>query len=97
VLVIVVCVCVWGVCVCVCVCVCVQYTVEQCVFLFELCVKCDFARKCQTKPCLKFHRIRVPSTTGIHKFINKVSSNGSLLVKKCARNEKNTVCLPKGK
>jgi hypothetical protein len=66
-------------------CVCVDmvpYTVGQRVFLYEPYVKCCSARKCRRKIRRKFPGITVPSTTGIHKLINKVWSTGSLLDKK---------------
>jgi hypothetical protein len=56
----------------------VRYTVEEHVFLHELYVKFGSARKCQRK----FPRVTVGRTTGIHEFINKVRSTGSLLDKK---------------
>jgi hypothetical protein len=42
--------------------------------------------KCKQKFCLKFPRITVPSTTGIHKLIKNVRSNGSPLEKKLVTN-----------
>jgi hypothetical protein len=63
----------------------VRYTVEQRVFLCESYVKCDSARKCRRKFRRSFTRITVPSTTDIHKLINKVRSTGSLLDKKPAK------------
>jgi hypothetical protein len=54
------------------VCVCMdmaQYTVEQCVFLYESYVKCGSVRKCRRKFRHKFPRIIVLSTTDIHKLM----------------------------
>jgi hypothetical protein len=63
----------------------VQYTVEH-VSLYELYVKYGSTRKCRREFHCKFPGISVPSTTGIHKLINKVMSTGSLLDKKPAKN-----------
>jgi hypothetical protein len=63
----------------------VQYTIEQCVFLYESYVKCGSAIKRQRKFHHKFPGITVPSTTGIHKLNKKVRSTGSLLDKKPAK------------
>jgi hypothetical protein len=62
----------------------VQYTVEPHAFLHESYVKCGSARKCRRKFQHKFPRITVPSTTDIHKLIEKVRFTGSLLDKKHA-------------
>jgi len=59
-----------------------RYIVKQHVLLYESYLKCDYARKWWRKFCHKLSGVTVPSTTGIHKHIDEVWSNGSLLHKK---------------
>jgi hypothetical protein len=52
--------------------------------LYELNVKCDYARKCRRKFHRKFHGNAVPKTTGIHTLIKRVTTTGLLLDSKAA-------------
>jgi hypothetical protein len=63
----------------------VQYTLKQCAFPYELCVKYGSARKYRSTFCRTFLVTTVPSTRGIHELTKKVRSTQSLVDKKPAR------------
>jgi transposase len=56
----------------------VWYTLEQYVFLHDICVKYRSARKCQRKFQSKFRDERVPSRQTIHNLVNKLRTTGLL-------------------
>jgi hypothetical protein len=60
----------------------VQYTLEQCVFLYDTYMKYGFAGKCQRKFRRKFRDERVPSRQTIHNLVNKLRTTGLLIDKK---------------
>jgi hypothetical protein len=60
----------------------VQYTSEQCVFLYETYVKYGSATKCRRKFRRKFSDKRAPSRKTIKNLVNKLISTGVLMDKK---------------
>jgi hypothetical protein len=58
-----------------------RYTLEQCVFLYDTCVKYESARKRRRKFRRKFHDKLVRRRT-IHNLVNKLRSMGLLIDKK---------------
>jgi hypothetical protein len=56
----------------------VRFTLEQSVFLYDICVKYGSARKCHHR----FYDERVSSRQTIHSLVNKLRSTGLLIDKK---------------
>jgi hypothetical protein len=59
-----------------------QYTLQQCVLLYNTYAQYGYSRKCQQKFWYKFHDERVPSRQTIHNLVNKLRTTGLLLDKK---------------
>jgi hypothetical protein len=59
-----------------------RYTLEQRVFLYDVCVKYGSARTCRRKFQRKFHDERVPSRQTVHSLVNKLRTTGLLIDRK---------------
>ncbi|PSN55794.1 hypothetical protein C0J52_02500 [Blattella germanica] len=63
-----------------------HYTLEQCIFMHDMCVKCSSARWCRREFQLPYACVLIPSSSTIQELLIKIRCIGSFVKKKYVKN-----------